>query len=102
MTEPIPNLSDAQLQRLLADLNHVSGSLTADDLHRLEEFIHRAGGIEAARQLLDTLEGCDLEEAAASDLDDLDTEALDTDETTTEEIEWDDVDEADEDDRVAA
>ena len=85
MTEPVPHLSDAQIQRLLADLSQQSGSLTPDDLHRLQDLVQRVGGIEAAQSLFETLEDI---EADGEGLEEMDAEGLD----------FDDLDDADDDD----
>src|SRR5262245_27733633 len=80
MGESVHRLTDAELQRAISE--HAAGDpLAAADLLRLQEFVDRAGGIEAARELLEMLaeilpEG-DLSEidpaaiAEALDLDDL-------------------------------
>jgi hypothetical protein len=83
MSQSVPHLSDVQLQRLLADLSQQSGPMTAEDVQCLEDLVHRVGGIDAARELFETLQ--DLQ------ADGEDVEALDE-----EDVQWDD-DETDDD-----
>lgn len=90
MSEPVPHLSDAQIARLLADLSRPSDSLTAEDLHRLEDLVNRVGGIEAAQVLFETLEEIDLDGDVLDEMD-------------AEESEFEDDDADDDDlDRLAA
>ena len=94
MTEPARNPGDAAFQRLLTELNAQSGSLSSDDLLRLQEFVQRVGGIEAARELLETLGDILPEDGAAE----IDLEAIDL-----EEIDFEEDEDADDDlDQVAA
>jgi hypothetical protein len=77
MSEPSNHLTPVQIERLLAELGQQSGSLTPDDMQRLEELVQRVGGIEAAQELFEALEdleadGGTLEDLNADLLDDLD------------------------------